>query len=174
MKLEEYLDAVRNCPDELVTSTDGSQISLLSAEFGIYDNFPILLKVDAETMFSHLNSGNFNIFRRLVISNSNYWTANYIPGTVILQAWDCFISGWATWEQLSKPDHDRQMSEFDFSIMLHSNQEKKIPEVSEKRALAMVVYEIGDLALKNNIPLCLPKSRGWMHKNDYSRIVYFP
>ena len=45
MDLNEYLKAIRECPDERVRSEeDGYDIARLTAEFGIYDNFDILLR----------------------------------------------------------------------------------------------------------------------------------
>lgn len=45
MELEEYLEGIRNCPDEDLTDrkNGGMFVSRLQRDFGIYDNWPILL-----------------------------------------------------------------------------------------------------------------------------------
>ena len=45
MKLDDYLTAISECPDELVMYENNS-IWKLTAELSIYDNWPIFLKAD--------------------------------------------------------------------------------------------------------------------------------
>lgn len=57
--------------------------------------------------------------------------------------------------------------------MLHPYQKKKIENVPDLRAMAFVIEEIAEFALRGKIPLCFPSSRGSAHQGDFSRIVSF-
>lgn len=67
----------------------------------------------------------------------------------------------------------RQKRDYKMMILLHPYQEKKIEGVSDSRALARVINDIGKFAIKNKIPTCMPNSVGWKNIKDYSKIVYF-
>jgi hypothetical protein len=176
MDLREYLEKIRNCPDELRTH-EGREIPLITYEFGIYDNFPILLQADFDKVLEYLTAEKF----------AKVWECDrdlpkrriglhYIPGTVELQVAES-IYGAVTYPNKELPgsaDHNyRQEREFNMSIMLHPYQKRKIENLPSTHALARVIGEIGDYAIRNNLPLCIPRSNGWGHESDLSRIVYF-
>ena len=58
MKLQNYLDALKNCPDEEVRTQDSCEqkVHRLTADFGVYDNFPIFLRTDFSGLIEYLNS----------------------------------------------------------------------------------------------------------------------
>lgn len=94
MKLDEYLEAIRNCPDELVIFDDsGSRRELhrLTTEFGVYDNWPIQLRVDFDKVIKDLSvSGKYLLFDQTDMNSKHKYFKrrarfNYIPGTVELQ-----------------------------------------------------------------------------------------
>ncbi len=71
-----------------------------------------------------------------------------------------------------KVESERQLREYTMSILLHPYQARKIEGVHSLRALAMVIDDIAQYVLRENIPLCMPDSRGWKYPETYSRIVY--
>lgn len=55
MKLEEYLEKIRTCPDEYISDNKkGMHYSRLGIEYGIHDNWPILLRGNYDTILRHL------------------------------------------------------------------------------------------------------------------------
>ena len=58
MELEEYLKGVRECPDADATLSRGRVVTLLTAEYGIYDNWPIVLNADHAKVIEDIRSGN--------------------------------------------------------------------------------------------------------------------
>src|SRR3989344_4132295 len=64
MKLDEYLKGLRECQDEYV-EVDGRTIPMLTAEFGIYDNFSVILQV-----------GDYNSWIENLKRNYNYLGSN--------------------------------------------------------------------------------------------------
>ena len=54
----EYLEALKNCPDEIVKFRDNPtserNLQLLTTELGVYDNYPIFLNTDFNKVVEHL------------------------------------------------------------------------------------------------------------------------
>lgn len=72
MKLQEYLDAIKKCPDDD-----------LHSRFGIYGSYPVLLSTDCETVLSILyNLKNYKLYNQLHGRKRDYYWFNYNPGTV--------------------------------------------------------------------------------------------
>lgn len=182
--LEDYLRALGECPD-----------SDLNGEFGVYDNWPILLKCDMETIARDFEVA--GIWKnRLLEKNSDFGKRcsfkykdeggdvdvdeprfnvdahlfNYVP--------DTFTTGVGV--NLSGEDRIRSDFEkkfFESAIMLNPTNEacEEMIVTEWEREMAKSIQEIGDYVIDNNIPLCFPRSFGMNHRKptDYSRIVYY-
>jgi hypothetical protein len=171
MKLEEYLHRVETCPDEEV-EFNSRKMSLLQAEYGIYDNLPILLGVDYRKITNDLIgsrqsheqfSGEYELKQTITSEGTETSSIfHYVPGTVLIKVNDRKIS------------EKTAIETFNVGIMLHPYQDKEIENTHWMRAIAKVLVDFGKYAVKNNLPLCLPNSVGSRYiQTDYSsRIVY--
>jgi len=179
MKLDEYLVALRKCPDEQVEIAERfcfgveneiryRMVDVLTAEFGVYDNFPILLKSDFNQVMEDFNNLGFTV----VPSPTNAkGYAHYNDRPVSVQSWDyVFDSFVVTSKRISEEHHDRQLKNYSIIMMLHPSRKHRI----DTRNLAIVIDHIGTYAMDNYLPLCFPRSGGWKNREDVSKIVYFP
>ena len=161
MKLDKYLEALQNCPDEQ-----------LKDELGIYDNWPIFMNADFDFVVEHLKQSEIYRYKKAIEEAGKMkHLFDYAPGTVNLQVFDSIPSFFCIG---SKEDRQRQKRDYNMTIMLHTYQDRKIENVHESRALARVVNDVGQFAIKRNIPICMPAAIGWKYLDDkdYSRIVY--
>lgn len=172
MKLEEYLLELKNCPDEKLTD-----------ELGVNDNWPILLNSSFEWILGHFQkTKHYKFVREISFGDLNAYRFYYVPGTIILQ----LIKGTLEYSFTENADvgekhHNRQLMNYNLQINLHPYQGgnaeggRKMKGVSSKRALAMVIEDIGKFAIKEKIPLCMPDSISSKSRKekDYSGIVYY-
>lgn len=177
MRLEQYLEALVRCPDELVR-IKGRNTWRLTAKYGIYDNWAIFLRMDFCTFVEYLKSANYS-------QQVCDWSSKrgkifqflYNPGTVILRVMDYVSPGLLTDPDESKEakeHYKRQQKEFNMGVILYPYQTKRIKDLNGVRALTLVIIDIGKYALRNNIPLCFPDSIGLDNLDDYSQIIYHP
>jgi hypothetical protein len=175
MKLEEYIKAIEKCPDELVTDRKENPAWRLAAEYGVYDNYPILLKTDLTKLPKFLEENNYTRINLPIEKTSYKYIFSYKPGTVNLYIRD-FISYGTTvdWVEGDEKLHiERQISKYNMQIMLHNYQNKIMEGMHWLRVLTYVIKDVARFAQTNSVPLCLPHSRGWDHIDDFSRVVYF-
>jgi len=175
MGLEEYLESLRNCPDEQLTD-----------ELGIYDNWPIFLDADFDRVIKYLReSGKYKneqiqehekTGRGKTGTNHTF---DYIPGTVAIQAFNWIplylTTGFGLKGTKSDRDEsDRQSRDYTVTIQLHNAQKLQMEGVHPNRALAIVAEELAQFIIRENISACLPNTIGWkyIHKNDHLKIIY--
>jgi len=163
MKLEEYLKAIKECPDEMIDYTALSGMKFknhkLTAEWGVYDNYSILLNANIKDVVRYLSESSKYFHQNNYPNNIGAPRFHYIPGTVIIP----IHSRGGDWNE----------KHYSIQITLHPYQDKKIENISFTRAIAMVIDDIGQFILKENISACIPTSRGWKYldEKDPSRIV---
>ena len=177
MELNQYLKELETCPDELLEKDRERPIWRVTAELGVYDNWPILLNINFERFLKDIEGLDFKIVeRRNNIDTAKHTRviSHYKPGTVIMQILDYVAPGWVIPDFISEEDNKRQIKDYSISMMLHPYQVKKTEGISENKALAQAIQKIGEYAIINNIPLCFPRSRGEDNFDDLSRIVYHP
>lgn len=184
MNLDAYLKALEECPDEYVEidSTNGTDtptkrsIHKLTAEFGVYDNWPIFLNADFKNAVDHLTNSDYTMIDTFGEGEIIKHIMHYIPGTVELRIMNFFPSGLATGyiSEEGKEHFQRQEANFTMGLILHPYQKKKIKDISETKAMTLVIKDISAYAKKEGTALCFPNSIGWNHSRDYSRIVYYP
>ena len=173
MKLQPYLQALRDCPDVLVETGKYKGRHPLTTELGVYDNWQVLFNANvAEVVTDLLASGRYKPIKR---GGSAHWL-NFSQGTVELQIHDRFSEDNLLFAGLDEKGahYQVQMEKFNRYLMLHPYQEKRIPNTSDERALVLVINDISQYFKQQNIPFCFPESMGWGHLDDLSRIVYFP
>jgi len=171
MKLHEYLRALKNCPDEIITK-GGRMRHRLTREFGIYNNWPILLAGNFEAFVEHLKSTKYT----QKVDGSEHFLYN--PGTVRLLVFDhvgdALTTGHgANLTEKIKKHFERQKREFTMSIGLYIL-ERRIAGVNQEKVFVEVIKDISRYVLRNNLKLCFPNSIGWDNLEDLSRIVYYP
>ena len=174
MKLEEYLEALRNCPDEIVKFNDSGfnrDLNILTLEFGVYDNFPILLQADYDKVVEHLkNSKGYKFIERSDTKEGRSNSFHYIPGTINLWVYDYpFVDD----IYLGEKNKDRDLRKsYNITIMLHTYQEKKIVGVSKEKAMSLVIQDLSNYIIQEKISACFQKSIGWKYKRGFSRMIY--
>ncbi len=185
MKLEDWLKKVKACPDRdiVVDTRDNTKDSLLHNEYGIYDNWPVLLRADYGEVLQHLVGS---------VTSRRFFARRYKPLHTVPS--DCnpenrrqdfaYVRGIVIFQLRNRPDtynapdnaHARRwLRDYTMTFMLHPYQDDKpIPGVHRHRAMVWVIEDICNYAVKRNLPLCLPRSFGAKDTNDTSRIVYWP
>ncbi|MDO8508276.1 MAG: hypothetical protein Q7S27_01175 [Nanoarchaeota archaeon] len=192
MQLDEYLNAVEKCPDNTLKIEDGQSVSRLTAEYGIFDNWPILLNRDFREIAEDFKSLNFQL-----INNPQKYEKEFVyyykPGTVELRVIDGvkfetpFLQGdkkipfyenesqeEVNMRNLIAKRHNKiQKRSYKSTIMLHYYQVKKIPGLSNIEGISEAIIELANYAKQKGISFCFPKSVGWNNLYDYSKIVYY-
>ena len=175
MKLEDYLEALKHCPDEQLTD-----------ELGISDNWPIFLKADIDSVVEYLReSGEYKPEKTVERADRVEHLLSYVSGTVLLQVFDWVPSSFTTGcgandTERDRIESERQMRDYKTTILLHPYQDRKMSGIINSRAVAIVVEEIGQFVIQGGIPACMPNTIGWKSfqeeyprsDQDYSRIVY--
>lgn len=193
MELEEYLQGLRNCPDEKITM-ENYYTERLTAEFGIEDNWEILLKADyGEVIRDFIDS---TISQKLFVGKYRFVEDHefneddnegrpfrrifeYVPGIVLIQAFNC-----NPLDELDEVDDGYKqfnLRQFNINLCLHPYQKKKVKGIkSASKVMALVIEDIAQYAMKKKFPLCFPDSVGHAYigpepkyDKDFSRIVYY-
>ena len=168
MRLDEYLRALEECQDEK-----------LKGELGVTDNWPIFLNAELDTVVKYLREPErYELEKTTKETDGTRHIFNYIPGTVKLQIFD-WVSEISTTgcglnnNEKDRIESERQIRDYNITIMLHPYQEKKIEGVHRLRVIAMVINDIGQFIIKENIPVCIPRTGGYTRGGeDYSKIIY--
>jgi len=179
MELDEYLKALTECPDEFVLLNGQNRpIQRLTADFGVYDNFPILLSADYDevikdlinsTSSTSLFSGQYGFDHdsKMVKASEINKIFLYVPGSVKFQVYN-----WAA-QDISCISLRDVYSRFNMTLKLHTYSKKQVEGLNWERVFANVITDIGRYAQKKEISLCFPSSRGWSAEEDLSRIVFY-
>ena len=145
MRLEEYLAEIENCPD-----------SLLTAEYGIYDNYEFLVKTDREKVLRYFrDSKDFT-------ETPDLEEFNYNPGTVLVEV-----------TNLDNPSYQTGILLFTYQGA-EGFSGKRAKDISIERSVANVILKLGKWILGEKIPTKLPCSVGSEHLEDKeSRIIIY-
>jgi len=187
MNLEQYLVGIESCSDGKVELPKINRtVSLLTAEFGVYDNFPIFLKSSLEKSIEFfMQHQNYELNG---LPNNDSFSFIYTPGTVIGRVKQIIWENPPHYYTNNEIKHFEKQKKFNIQVMLWPYQAgeivtlgKRMENTTWERALALVISDIGRWALAKNISLCLPQSCGWKYLTkdgprtlgELSRIVYF-
>jgi hypothetical protein len=173
MRLEDYLEALKSCPDEQLTK-----------ELGVYDNWPIFLNLPFDEILDKLSENHALTELRIA---SNYAILNHRLGTVVMQVlgreqgrpWkpqevDLLCGGLRMADGSTRIDPNYENRTYSSMLMLHPYQTIRMSDTTSERALSHVITEIGELAVAKHVSLCFTRSAGWNNIWDSSRIVYYP
>lgn len=179
-RLQKYLDTLRNSKDEKLR------------EFGVYDNYTILLNGNFEQLTEDLERRNMLKFRSEARSSRkelgvflfDYGFFEYnINHPMIEKFFDYYndvIVGVTNQillpdVRLHKSEFDIILREFNITTILHpSFNATKIDDVPLKwcRPIANAIIAMCDYALEKRIPLCLPKTTE-SSSRDSEKIIYY-
>jgi len=158
MNLDEYLKALKSCPD-----------SELRDELGVYDNWPVFINTDFEEFVGKLRSSGKYELRTTYDKPRSDWFL-FLPNIAILQvlSWPLPLVGKDYGEEFQ-----RRLKDYPKSLMLHPVRDKS-ETVPYSRRLAIVIDDIGQLLIREKIPACMPDSIGWRYRDskDISKVVY--
>ena len=171
MELEQFLQGIKNCPEQRVAHPGRTDLHRLTSEWGIYDNYPVLVQTDFGTV-----EGFFDNHLHYALCEKARWDSStetefiYKPGTVIGKISEIDVQKLETPGHISSQakEHFEKQKKFNIEINLWPYQGgtgypgKKMEDVSWERAIALAVLDIGDWALREKIPLCIPDV-GWKY-----------
>ena len=76
--------------------------------------------------------------------------------------------------QLSEEELIRKLEQnYNMTLILHFNRKNEMLDISKERAMALIIEDLSQYIKQEKISACFPKSQGWNHLKDDSRIVYF-
>lgn len=174
MNIQDYLKALKECPDDKVKVED-LEWDRLTAEYGVYDNWPILVNLNIESLVEHLsNCGKYRFVIKQTENTGEVYIFDYIPGIIKLKVrnihtFDTTGHGYAESEEEIK--HSKRQMSRNLTIVLHPYQEKNNPK--QHRVMAEVIEDLANYFMQNNKSFCFPKSIGKVHPDDLERIVYY-
>jgi|SRR3989344_1977358 len=158
MKLEEYLDKLRECNDE----------DKLERDFRIYDNWPVLLFGNQDELFLKVTKA----FRDSPQEDGIREPWNYIPTEHVFGTTDEFLQKFnydagTVVVQIRKSVHGQHKEDEDkinglihsVFVMFHPYQEKKMEGVSKFKAMALAIISFGDYMIREKITARLPYNR---------------
>jgi len=165
MNLEEYLQALKDCPDER-----------LQEELGIYDNYGILLNKTQQVIANHLLSSGKYERETLILLGGLIKAEGLVhkKGHTFLQLSKSLgsknITSHGCAKFLGKPDilaHEfRQLRDYNEAIVLHDYSKNNPREIHHNRAISYVVEDIGRFVLGESLQVCLPQAK--------PEIIYYP
>ena len=197
MRLEQYLTALRRCPDKISGYGSKRPISKLTSELGVYDNFALLfnsngngLPLTERPIIAHLveelkekgyaythtdSSGGFlsDASTRAIVfreTRSDADGSGYPYSCISLLTERTGKLG----EDAKKHLH-KQLTRYDAYLSLHLPNDRRyeLSILPEMRLMTERIIDACELVARNRIPFCLPRSIGWDHSEDLSRIVYY-
>lgn len=185
-ELRAYLNALRNCPDGKVEFLTPWRSKLLidkiTAELGVYDNYPILLKAERKRLREDLIGKGYLIPETVSEDPRQHNDRTLFSPTrkVILKLHqpllEALCTGYENGANRSEEEEShfqRQISQYKMGITLYNAHYEVARQLVPVKDIADTIIDLGDYILKNSISSCFPESGGWVHRHDFSRIVYF-
>lgn len=179
MKYSKWLQGVKNCPDEWVSSELGRQ-KRITHDFGIYSNWPILTNFNLDDFERELLSIGFKDMKyksrqkdEVVVS----FERNNIPWA--LKKADIFFAPYFYYPNNPVINVHRKAQEKYCSVFY-------TPSADSLKENAESIELVCDFLMKREIGFCLPNSIGWSHvvfnskgmpiyqNESLKRIVYWP
>ncbi|MBS3056990.1 MAG: hypothetical protein J4473_06175 [Candidatus Aenigmarchaeota archaeon] len=174
MELNDYLRELKNCPDDRLTG-----------EFGISDNWPILLGTGVDRVVKDLEiSGKFRlIYSGIDMSSCLTRGFNYVPGTVYMTV----KQGVTKASHFDKKRLENFENRYSTTLTIQDwqgyesslvSEGKRMEGVGRKKAIALAIEDIAGYIIEQRIPACFPWSYGHAHKDSYfqgdmSRVVVY-
>lgn len=174
MSIQNYLKSLKECPDDKVNVGE-QELDRLTAEWGVYDNWPILVNAEIQSLIEHLSTcGKYKLVKKQTEDTGEVFILDYIPGIIKLKVrnihtFDTTGHGYAeTPEEIIHSE--KQISNYNLTIVLYPYQEKNNPR--QYRVMAEVIEDLANYFMQNKMKFCFPKSTGRLREDDLERIVY--
>ena len=162
MNLTDYLQGIKDCPDEYVGDPELGD-ARLTREYGLYDNWAIFLGTDMDHFARLLReTGNFDV---IDLSNDPYCTTggyaiSYVHGGNAAKHHLYAGTDGGYWGSRNDTpegakERERQAVEYKSTLLFHFLPNKE-DFLSRLRTLANVVEEVCGVAMRENISLCIP------------------
>ncbi len=171
MNLEQYLDAIKNCPNEEV-DVEGKLTQRLDCEYGIYDNYYIPFNIDDMMILAEAlqDSGRFKIayLSRKNSRGSETMYLEYVPGIIVVQ-----ISSMVGDYFPEAMDGIR----YNHYITLHPYNKKGLnpDQYTKWKAMANAIIDLVEVMKDKRIPFCLSSSwHGSKVKSDQEMPNFVP
>jgi|GEM_PF-4921011 len=187
MNLQTYLDNLKSCPDHQLRS-----------QYGIYDEFPILIKGPIEEI-----AGLFTASGKFIVDHDFYSFPSILPLGALYDG-KCVGDGSAVLFSTAKEiafetvpqeryrlvlfdkvcdyytsrkesgQKERQQQDYNLTLLLCGKDSDIFePSYPFLKKAAQTVIEVGEILLKHCLPACLPSSYPReKDPRDYSKIVY--
>jgi len=162
MKLEDYLKAIKECPDEMVRYKSNGEKRLghrLSVEFGIDSHFAIYLKADYVGIIRYLNkSGQYLEYKPdKSIPRDAYGPQLFanLAETIILPT-------------MSMDPAIKIYVGYTAAISLRPEKQRRIDGIAWQRLMADEVYKLGQFILDENIPILMPDTIGRNYRGKHA------
>ena len=181
MDLQEYLEAIRTCPDVFVSYEDDEGTVLrehmLSADYGIHDNMHIDLSGDPHDLVDALvNSEDYLI--AFQSEDADNWILHFLSGSIELHILD--RPGY--YNPLNdgiKKINLRIQDKCSYGICFHPGIYTPIPDVvyegdGDIKEFISPIMQIAEYALQNKLVIAFPDAIGQAHVGDASRMVIHP
>lgn len=176
MKIKEYMQRVDGCQDRYVLETGSSkEIPELTAKCGIYENFTVALQTkDFEKWLDILNEK-----YELESFSPDYGYVFWYTKTGRFGTLDSKRGGLI--ESLTFRELKGTLRQYDTHMLINTGHNGELGNSEDKkrrflkctRDIANLILEILDISTKNKFPLWLPRSVGWNHKGDNSKMVFY-
>ena len=181
MRLEQYLEGVTTCPDKEVLC-DGRLLHRLTIDWGIYDNYTILIKGDYDTVVDHFRTcGRYKLLSRKkyypeteAMTEKNFTVSrfNYLPGTIVLQVED--ISQPPTISMSHSQHYKKQQKDYDITVTLHPYQKRRhVKDMNWQQVMVQVLKDICNYAREEGLRVCLPEATGHTQDQRHPRMIYY-
>ncbi len=183
MELEEYLAAVRSCPD-----------NMLDPKVGVYDNYFLLFKDHYAAMMGRLEAAGYGLGRRdkkeskrgsgweLLKETGRYYGFVSHPATEVrLQIESPHKWGKKSFSGIFLPEKGegleekaREIDMFNWCIILHPPCKMLESGRMNLRAVAYAVEELAGFATEEKIPLCLVPNSCALEEGNGKLFIYYP
>jgi len=170
-KLKKYLDRLRKTPDKKVIVNlgegDRRELSMLTAELGVYDNYCILLRTDFSKAIEFLKNRRYlptAINEELAVFNHPHNLGGVELSTGLNRA---------NLSYLGEKEETVAQLEGDYNVTAMFHPDERRHASQEMKACVSMIIDVIGFIRKNKIPACFPTSVGWRHEGDISRVIYY-
>ena len=164
-KLKEYLDRLRKTPDRKVRVDLGEgdirQLSMLTAELGVYDNYSILLRANISEIIQFLKNKKYD---GQIYSDSAVLNHPKGFGGIDLSAGTDNANLGYLYER--QDIVSKLVRDYNLTAIVH-------PAGKELAGCASMIIDVIEFIRKEKIPACFPTSMGWRNQRNFSRVVYY-
>ncbi len=177
--LETYLNDLRAFRvagwEKNVEYEPGRWASPLTAEFGIYEKFPIWMETTPQILLPALEPLGFSLSSTDVYREHRGGSLFLLPfdgGRSIVEL--CTLKNPIDPQCIPKRVDGGKIGSYTLSADFNGPWKDKYDHKEALLAMADAILAMGSYLLKAGHPTCMPHSSGWKRIKDYSRVVWNP